>query len=58
MVTNRTEAATVVYREIYVQRGAIPEQPIGERKNGWRCERLSSSGFCAKAFRLLVHALA
>jgi Transposase DDE domain group 1 len=58
VVTNRTEAAAVVYREIYVQRGAIPEQPIGEMKNGLRCERLSSSGFCANAFRLLVHALA
>jgi hypothetical protein len=58
VVTNRTEAAAVVYREIYVQRGAVPEQPIGEMKNGLRCERLSSSGFCANAFRLLVHALA
>jgi hypothetical protein len=58
VVTNRTETAVVVYREIYVQRGAVPEQPIGEMKNGLRCERLSSSGFCANAFRLLVHALA
>jgi hypothetical protein len=58
VVTNRTEAAAVVYREVYVQRGAVPEQPIGEMKNGLRCERLSSSGFCANAFRLLVHALA
>jgi hypothetical protein len=58
VVTNRTEAAAVVYREIYVQRGAVPEQPIGEMKNGLRCERLSSSGFCANAFRLLLHALA
>ena len=41
-----------------MQRGAVPEQPLGERKNGLRCERLSSSGFCANAFRLLVHALA
>ena len=39
VVTNRTEAAAVVYREIYVQRGAVPEQPIGEMKNGLRCER-------------------
>jgi hypothetical protein len=58
VVTNRSEAAAVVYREVYVQRGAVPEQPIGEMKNGLRCERLSSSGFCANAFRLLVHALA
>ena len=26
-------------------------------KNGLRCERLSSSGFSANAFRLLVHTL-
>lgn len=58
VVTNRTEPAAVVYRELYVQRGAVPEQPIGEMKNGLRCERLSSSGFCANAFRLLVQALA
>ena len=58
VVTNRTEPAAVVYRELYVQRGAVPEQPIGEMKNGLRCDRLSSSGFCANAFRLLVHALA
>ena len=58
VVTNLTQPAAVVYREVYVQRGAVPEQPIGEMKNGLRCERLSSSGFCANAFRLLVHALA
>jgi hypothetical protein len=58
VVTNLTERPEVVYRGIYVQRGAVPEQPIGEMKNGLRCERLSSHGFCANAFRLLVHALA
>ena len=58
VVTNLTAPAAVVYRDIYVQRGAVPEQPIGDRKNGLRCERLSSSGFCANAFRLLVPALA
>jgi hypothetical protein len=58
VVTNRTQPAAVVYRQVYVQRGAVPEQPLGEMKNGWRCERLSSSGFCANAFRLLVQALA
>jgi hypothetical protein len=58
VVTNLTLPPAVVYREVYVQRGAVPEQPIGEMKNGLRCERLSSSGFCANAFRLLVHALA
>jgi hypothetical protein len=58
VVTNLTQTPAAVYREVYVQRGAVPEQPIGEMKNGLRCERLSSSGFCANAFRLLVHALA
>jgi Transposase DDE domain group 1 len=58
VVTNRTERPEEVYRGLYTPRGAVPEQPIGEMKNGLRCDRLSSSGFCANAFRLLVHALA
>ena len=58
VVTNLTAAPQVVYRQVYTQRGEVPEQPIGEMKNGLRCDRLSSSGFCANAFRLLVHALA
>ena len=41
-----------------MQRGAVPEQPIGEMKNDWRCERLSSRGFSANALRLLIHTLA
>jgi hypothetical protein len=58
VVTNRTERPEAVYRGLYTPRGAVPEQPIGEMKNGLRCDRLSSCGFCANAFRLLVHALA
>jgi Transposase DDE domain group 1 len=58
VVTNLQAPPQVVYREVYTQRGAVPEQPIGEMKNGLRCDRLSCSGFCANAFRLLVHALA
>jgi hypothetical protein len=58
VVTNRTEAPAVVYQDFYVQRGKVPEQPIGELKNGLRAERLSACGFCANAFRLLVHTLA
>jgi hypothetical protein len=58
VVTNLTGRPEEVYRQVYVQRGAVPEQPIGEMKNGLRCERLSSCGFCANAFRLLVHTLA
>jgi hypothetical protein len=58
VVTNLTEPAAVVYRDFYVQRGRVPEQPIGEMKNGLRCDRLSAGGFCANAFRLLVHTVA
>jgi Transposase DDE domain group 1 len=58
VVTNRTEPPAVVYHGLYTPRGAVPEQPIGEMKNGLRCDRLSACGFCANAFRLLVHALA
>jgi hypothetical protein len=58
VVTNMTEPAAWVYREFYVQRGKVPEQPIGEMKNGLQAERLSASGFCANSFRLLVHTLA
>jgi Transposase DDE domain group 1 len=58
VVTNRAEPAAALYRDFYVQRGAVPEQPIGELKNGLRGERLSACGFCANAFRLLTHALA
>jgi hypothetical protein len=58
VVTNLVRRPEAVYRAVYVQRGAVPEQPIGEMKNGLRCERLSACGFCANALRLLVHALA
>ena len=58
MVTDLPDRPEAVYRDFYVQRGAVPEQPIGEMKNGLRCDRLSACGFCANAFRLLVHALA
>jgi len=58
VVTNLADEAAAVYRDFYVQRGKVPEQPIGEMKNGLRAERLSACGFCANAFRLLVHTLA
>src|SRR5262245_48488508 len=58
VVTNHTEPAAEVYRDFYVQRGKVPEQPIGEMKNGLQADRLSACGFCANAFRLLVHTLA
>jgi Transposase DDE domain group 1 len=58
VVSNRPEPAEVVYREWYVRRGAVPEQPIGELKNGLEGDRLSACGFRANALRLLVHSLA
>jgi Transposase DDE domain group 1 len=58
VVTNLDDPPAAVYRDFYVQRGHIPEHPIGEMKNGLRADRLSACGFCANAFRLLVHALA
>jgi Transposase DDE domain group 1 len=58
VVTNLPDPPAAVYRDFYVQRGKVPEQPIGEMKNGLRADRLSACGFCANAFRLLVHTLA
>jgi hypothetical protein len=58
VVTDREEAPAAVYREWYVPRGAVPEQPIDEMKNGLQADRLSACGFRANAFRLLVHTLA
>jgi hypothetical protein len=58
VVTNLTDPPEVIYRDFYVQRGRVPEQPIGEMKNGLQADRLSACGFCANAFRLLGHTLA
>jgi DDE family transposase len=58
VVTSLAGPAEWVYRDFYVRRGAVPEQPIGEMKNGLRCDRLSACSFSANAFRLLVHAVA
>ena len=58
VVTNLADPPQTVYRDFYVQRGAVPEQPIGELKNGLRADRLSACGFCANALRLLLHVVA
>jgi hypothetical protein len=58
VVTNLGRPADEVYRDFYVRRGAVPEQPIGELKNGLQADRLSACGFCANSWRLLVHAVA
>jgi Transposase DDE domain group 1 len=58
VVTNLADCPEAVYRDFYVRRGAVPEQPIGELKNGLQADRLSASGFCANSFRLLLHVVA
>ncbi len=58
VVTNLEQPADEVYRDFYVQRGAVPEQPIGELKNGLQADRLSACGFCANSWRLLLHVVA
>jgi hypothetical protein len=58
VVTNRPGTPEEIYRGFYVQRGQVPEQPIGEMKNGLQAVRLSACGFSANAFRLLVQTLA
>jgi hypothetical protein len=58
VVTDLADPPALVYRDFYVQRGGVPEHPIGEMKNGLHADRLSACGFCANAFRLLVHTLA
>lgn len=58
VVSNLEEPADEVYRDFYVQRGAVPEQPIGELKNGLLGDRLSACGFCANSWRLLLHVVA
>jgi len=58
VVTDHDDPPAAVYRDFYVQRGGVPEHPIGEMKNGLRAERLSACGFCANSFRLLVHTVA
>lgn len=58
VVTNLTEPERQVYRDFYVQRGCVPEQPIGELKNGLCADRLSCGGFCANALKMLVAVVA
>lgn len=58
VVTNLSETAQQIYQEFYVQRGGVPEQPIGELKNGLCADRLSSGRFCANALKLLFAVVA
>jgi hypothetical protein len=58
VVTNLAGHPRGIYRGFYVQRGAVPEQPIGELKNGLQADRLSACSFRANGFRLLLHVVA
>jgi Transposase DDE domain group 1 len=58
VVTNLSGHPRGIYRGFYVQRGAVPEQPIDELKNGLQADRLSASSFRANGFRLLLHVVA
>lgn len=58
VVTNFDLPSREVYRDVYVQRGDVPESPIGELKNGLQADRLSCHGFTANALRLLEHVVA
>jgi hypothetical protein len=58
VVTNLQEPAQEVYQGFYVRRGEVPEQPIGELKNGLCADRLSSGGFCANALKMLLAVVA
>ena len=58
VVTNMSGHPQGIYHGFYVQRGDVPERPIGELKNGLSMDRLSFHHFRANALKLLEHALA
>ncbi len=58
VVSNLSGLPRGIYRGFYVERGEVPEQPIGELKNGLDLGRLSAHGFRANAYRLLLHVVA
>jgi hypothetical protein len=58
VVTNLSGQPGGIYRGFYVERGAVPEQPLDELKNGLDLGRLSAQGFRANAYRLLLHVVA
>jgi hypothetical protein len=58
VVTNLAWDPRGLYLGFYVQRGAVPEQPLGELKNGLDLGRLSAHGFRANAYRLLLQVVA
>lgn len=58
VVTNMSGHGQGIYQGFYVQRGAVPEKPLGELKNGLQMDRLSLHHFRANGLRLLEHVLA
>jgi Transposase DDE domain group 1 len=58
IVTNLSGAGEGIYHGFYVQRGNVPERPIGELKNGLQMDRLSFHRFRANGLKLLEHTLA
>jgi hypothetical protein len=58
VVTNLSGDPRGLYHGFYVQRGNVPEKPIGELKNQLAADRLSAHGFTANAMRLGLHTLA
>ena len=57
VVTNMSGHAGGIYQGFYVQRGNVPERPIGELKNGLHMDRLSSHRFLANSHKLMTHML-
>jgi Transposase DDE domain group 1 len=58
VVTNLSGQGGGIYRGFYVQRGDVPERPLGELKNGLHMDRLSFHRFRANGLKLLEHTLA
>jgi hypothetical protein len=58
VVTNLSGAGQGIYQGVYIQRGAVPEKPIGELKNGLQMDRLSFHRFRANGLKLLEHTVA
>jgi hypothetical protein len=58
VVSNMSGDPQGLYHGFYVQRGKVPEQPIGELKNGLGADRLSSHGFTANSLKFCLHVLA
>lgn len=58
VVTNLSGQGEGIYHGFYVQRGDVPERPLGEMKNGLHMDRLSFHRFRANGLRLLESTLA